>query len=88
MPRTRIKAQDVLAHIRHKEITGELPGGKGTKLFIVLNAIDNKDHAQMAYEAHLREMAYEALTEAGYATTHYDLEGIKADILNALGVRL
>lgn len=88
MQDTHIKAEEVLAHVRHLALMGKLDVKIGTRAVIVLNAIENKDHAQFVYEANLRAMAYDVLTEIGFATTHYDLEGIKADILNALGVRL
>lgn len=86
MPTTHIKAVEVLAHVRHLAVMGTLDSEIGTRAVIVLNAIENKDHAQFVYEASLRDMAYDLLTDIGYATTHYDLEGIKADILNALGL--
>jgi hypothetical protein len=86
MQAVHIKDEEVLAHVRHLALMGTLDSDIGTRAFIVLKAIDNKDHAQFVYEANLRAMAYDVLTEIGYATTHYDLEGIRADILNALGV--
>ncbi len=77
-------ATQILLAIRHKEATGQLTGEQGLKLLIAWNAIHNRQAAQVAYDDHLRQIAYDALTNAGYATTHRNLDSVAADILNAL----
>lgn len=83
-----ITTEALLLAARHHTVTGTLKGDQGNRLVIAWKAIKNRQAAQIAYEDHLREMAWDALQAVGVKTPHSDLEALEDEIVNALGVRL
>jgi tRNA U34 5-methylaminomethyl-2-thiouridine-forming methyltransferase MnmC len=65
---------------------GDIAPGTGLQLLIAWNAIQNRHAAQAHYEAHLRTIAYDALSTIQHQSEQWDLDAIADEILVSLGL--